>query len=139
MYYCVFLHAGESCRCLQKESTLQFILAKNRPLMAGSHCQNKQHHVKCALKLAIGCRVEWWESQLSCSYCPIDSNWSNKPNNLWHLMCLGQTGKDKMLWVVLGIDTDFPVELDYDLYIYIYTFLIHYKNTNLIHNIKTRY
>lgn len=70
---------------LAKEHTLRFTLAKNRPLMAGSHCQNKQQHFKCSLKLAVGYTV-WWES---CSYCPTDSNRSNKPNNFWHLMFLG--------------------------------------------------
>ncbi len=56
----VFLDDGKSCKDLQKNvwCTLQFILAKIRPLMAGSHCQNKRQHFKCVLKLAVGCTVE---------------------------------------------------------------------------------
>lgn len=63
MRYCVFLDDGKSCKDLQKNvlCTLQLTLAKNRPLMAGSPCQNRRQHFKCVLKLAVGCTVEWWK------------------------------------------------------------------------------
>ncbi len=60
MCYCVFLDDRKSCKDLQKNvwCTLQFILAKNRPLMSSSHCQNTGQHFKRVLKLAVGCTVE---------------------------------------------------------------------------------